>query len=129
MRLSNAYDFMEFWCSLLEISLVSEGQTIDRFCDKIKFCIYDERNGKHHRSHFHALINDKKVASIYLDNFEIDFLSSRIKQSDKKLIIKWVKENKEELMKIRQLESGEYELPFLGYSKNTFRRINENDYI
>ena len=80
------------------------------------FCIFDERNGKHSRPHFHALLNGNKVASIYLDNLEIDFLSSRIKQSDKKHIIEWVETHEEALIEIWQKENGEFEIPFLGYS-------------
>lgn len=76
------YVFVEFWCSMLGISPASEGQ-ICRCNQSLKFCIYDERNAKHSRLHFHALLNNKKVASIYLDTLEVDFLSSRIKQSDK----------------------------------------------
>lgn len=56
------------------------------------------------------------MASIYLDNLEIDFLSSRIKQSDKKHIIEWVETHEEALIEIRQKENGEFEIPFLGYS-------------
>lgn len=111
----NTYDFIEFWCSLLGISPCSEGQ-IFRCNQTLKFCIFDERNSKHSRMHFHALLNGQKVASIYLDNLEIDFLSSRIKQSDKKTIIKWVKEHEKELYQIRQKQNGEFEIPFIGYS-------------
>ena len=53
---------------------------------------------------------------LYLDNLEIDFLSSRIKQSDKKHIIEWVETHEEALIEIRQKENGEFEIPFLGYS-------------
>lgn len=110
------YNFLEFWSQLLGISLASEGQLVCRYNQSLKFYIYDERNGQHNRMHFHALLNNKKVASIFLDNMEVDFLSSRIKQSDKKRIISWVRDNEESLLKIRQMENGEFEIPFLGYS-------------
>lgn len=110
------YEFLEFWSSLLGISLASEGQLIDRYNQSLKFCIYDERNGKHSRLHFHALLNNNKVASIYLDTMEVDFLSSRIKQSDKKRIVSWVKANEKELSEIKQKENGEFDIPFIGYS-------------
>ena len=109
------YEIIEFWCSMLGISPASEGQ-IGRYNQSLKFCIFDERNGKHSRPHFHALLNGNKVASIYLDNLEIDFLSSRIKQSDKKHIMEWVETHEEALIEIRQKENGEFEIPFLGYS-------------
>lgn len=112
---SEQYEFIEFWSSLLGISLSSEGQ-IGRYNQSLKFCIFDERNGKHSRPHFHALLNGNKVASIYLDNLDIDFLSSRIKQSDKKHIIEWVEEHQEALKEIRQTGNGGFEIPFLGYS-------------
>ena len=115
MKPYKQYEFIEFWCYLLGISPASEGQ-IYRYNQSLKFCIYDERNEKHSRPHFHALLNNKKVASIYLDTFEVDFLSSRIKQSNKKQIIDWVKANEEALSEIRQNENGEFEIPFLGYS-------------
>ena len=82
MKPYQKYEIVEFWCALLGIGPASEGQ-IGRYNQSLKFCIFDERNGKHNRSHIHALLNGNKVASIYLDNLEIDFLSSRIKQSDK----------------------------------------------
>lgn len=109
------YEFIVFWSSLLGISPASEGQ-IYRLNQSLKFCIYDERAERHSRLHFHALLNDKKVASIYLDTLEVDFLSPRIKQSDKKRIISWVKDNEKTLSEIRQMENGEFEIPFLGNS-------------
>ena len=115
MRRYEVYEISEFWCSLLGISLASEGQ-IGRYNQSLKFCIFDERNGKHSRPHFHAFLNGDKVASIYLDNLEIDFLSSRIKQSDKKHIIEWVETHEEALMEIRQMENGEFVTPFFGCS-------------
>lgn len=115
MKPYKRYEIIEFWCSMLGISPVSEGQ-IGRYNQSLEFCIFDERNGKHSRPHFHALLNGNKVASIYLDNLEIDFLSSRIKQSDKKHIIEWVETHEEALIEIRQKENGEFEIPFLGYS-------------
>lgn len=109
------YEILEFWCELLGISLASEG-LIHRYSQSLKFCIFDERNGKHNRPHFHAFLNNKKVASIYLDNLEIDFLSSRILKRDKKIIIEWVKAHEEELLRIRQMENGEFVIPFFGYT-------------
>ncbi len=109
------YEILEFWCELLGISLASEG-LVHRYNHSLKFCIFDERNGKHNRLHFHAFLNNKKVASIYLDTLEVDFLSSRIQQSDKRRIIDWVKANEKELLGIRQKENGEFEIPFFGYS-------------
>ena len=116
MNQTEKYNLLEFWSSALGISLASEGQLVCRYNQSLKFYIYDERNGQHNRIHFHALLNNNKVASIFLDNMEVDFLSSRIKQSDKKRIISWVKNNKKELSEIRQMENGEFEIPFLGYS-------------
>lgn len=115
MRPYEKYEAVEFWSSLLGISPASEGQ-IGRYNQSLKFCIYDERDGKHSRLHFHALLNNQKVASIYLDTLEVDFLSSRIKQSDKKQITAWVKAHEKALLEIRQKENGEFEIPFLGYS-------------
>ena len=108
MKPYKRYEIIEFWCSMLGISPASEGQ-IGRYNQSLKFCIFDERNGKHSRPHFHALLNGNKVASIYLDNLEIDFLSSRIKQSDKKHIIEWVETHEEALIEIRQKENGEFD--------------------
>ena len=115
MKASERYNIICFWCSMLGISPASEAQ-IGRYNQSLKFCIFDERNGKHNRLHFHALLNGNKVASIYLDNLEIDFLSSRIKQSEKKQIIDWVKEHEDALIEIRQNENGEFTIPFIGYS-------------
>ena len=115
MKPYEEYETIAFWCSLLGISLASEGQ-IGRCNQSLKFYIFDERNEKHSRPHFHALLNNQKVASIFLDTLEVDFLSSRIKQSDKKQIIDWVKDHENALMEIRQKENGEFEIPFLGYS-------------
>ena len=109
------YEIIEFWCSLLGISPASEGE-IGRCNQSLRFCVFDERNGKHNRPHFHALLNNVKVASIFLDTLEIDYLSSRIKQSDKKKIIEWVNNHKDYLLKIRQNINSDYDIQFLGYS-------------
>lgn len=110
------FEITEFWCKLLGISIISERQLLQRSNQSLKFYIFDERDERHHRAHFHAFLNNQKVASIYLDNLEVDFLSSRIKQSDKKQIIDWVKTHEKALLEIRQKENGEFEIPFLGYS-------------
>ncbi|MBP5349711.1 MAG: DUF4160 domain-containing protein [Clostridia bacterium] len=116
MKPFEKYEFANFWCGVLGISQCSERALLQRFNQTLKFCIYDERNEPHNRLHFHAFLNEQKVASIYLDNLEVDFLSSRIKQSDKKQIIDWVKTHEKALLEIRQKENGEFEIPFLGYS-------------
>lgn len=116
MNIRQKWEALEFWCNVLGISLVSERDLIQRYNSSLKFCIYDERNERHGRLHFHAILNNKKVASIYLDTLEVDFLSSRIKQSDKRIIEEWVKNNKELLLEIHQKENGEFEIPFLGWS-------------
>ena len=81
---------------------------------KLSFYIFNEIQNKHHREHFHAFLNDEKVASIYLDNFEIDYLNSKVKSKDKKEIEFWVQKHIDDLQKIKFDENGKFEIPFLG---------------
>ena len=78
MKPYKRYEIIEFWCSMLGISPASEGQ-IGRYNQSLKFCIFDERNGKHSRPHFHALLNGNKVASIYI-HFVADMKDGDIEQ-------------------------------------------------
>ena len=61
MKPYKRYEIIEFWCSMLGISPASEGQ-IGRYNQSLKFCIFDERSGKHSRPHFHALLNGVQEA-------------------------------------------------------------------
>lgn len=101
-----------FWCDLLGIKIIEQRQLIYRCNSSLKFMIFDERNAQHSRLHFHALINGEKVASVYLDNLEIDFMSSRIKKGDERKIVEWVTSNKDALMEIHQKNDGSFEIPF-----------------
>ena len=58
---------------------IEERQRIARYNSTLSFYIFNEENGRHHREHFHAFLNGEKVASIYLDNFEVDYLNSKAK--------------------------------------------------
>ena len=115
MNIPQTYEARSFWCGLLGIVCLEQRQLIQDYNSTLKFAIFDERNGKHNRLHFHALIDDKKVASVYLDNLEIDFLTSKIKKNDKKKISKWVEKYKDQLIEIYQNEDGTFEIPFINY--------------
>lgn len=70
---------------------IEERQRIARYNSTLSFYIFSEGSGQHHREHFHAFLNGEKVASIYLDNFEVDYLNSKVKSSDKKKMEEWVR--------------------------------------
>lgn len=104
----------QVFCKPFGIIPVEERQRIARVNSKLSFYIFIEIQNKHHREHFHAFLNDEKVASIYLDNFEIDYLNRKVKSKDKKEIEFWVQKHIDDLQKIKFDENGKFEIPFLG---------------
>lgn len=104
----------QMFCKPFGIIPVEKRQRIARVNSKLSFYIFNEIQNKHHREHFHAFLNDEKVASIYLDNFEIDYLNSKVKSKDKKEIEFWVQKHIDDLQKIKFDENGKFEIPFLG---------------
>lgn len=111
-----------FWCPLFGIQSVELRERIAKFNSTLSFAIFHEDNGKHKRPHFHALINNEKVASIYLDTFEIDYLNGKVKQSDKKDIEEWVKKNITVLKEICIGENGRFDIPFNALWRNHYER-------
>lgn len=97
---------------------IEERQQIARYNSTLSFYIFNEENGQHHREHFHACLNGEKVASIYLDNFEVDYLNSKVKSSDKKKIEEWVRNHIDDLQKIKLDEQGKYDIPFIGIKES-----------
>ncbi|WP_407724876.1 DUF4160 domain-containing protein [Ruminococcus sp. JL13D9] len=112
MDLADAFEIRNFWCNLVGIRIIERRELIQRCNSSLKFCIYDEKFGKHDRPHFHAFINNQKVASVFLDTLEVDYLGTQVKKRDKKNIEKWVKDNKKSILEIRQLPDGTFEIPF-----------------
>lgn len=106
---------VKFWCSLVGIELIEIRERIFRFNSTLSFYIYEEDNAQHNRLHFHAKINHEKVASIYLDNLEVDFMSSKIKASDKNTIVGWVERNRQVLQEICKKNSGGFDIPFQSF--------------
>lgn len=111
------YSASSFWGELIGIITIEQRDRLFRCNANLSFYIFNENNGKHSREHFHAFINKEKVASIFLDTFEIDYLNSKIKQSDKHKIVKWVEKNKEVLKKVCISKDGEYTIPFNMFEK------------
>ena len=105
-------DFVKFWCNCSGIQPYETRDRLCRFNSRLSFYIFNEKEGRHNRLHFHAMINNEKVASIFLDNDEIDFMHSRIKSSDKKKIKEWLEKNVEFLRGIHLNENGQFEIPF-----------------
>ena len=119
MEISDNYKIhnpVNFWCQLVGIRPIELRERIVRYNSILSFYIFHEENGKHNRLHFHALINNEKVASIYLDNFEIDYLNGKVKQSDKKNIAEWVENNVDALKKIRERPDGKFDIPFNAFT-------------
>ena len=106
---------VKFWCSLVGIEPIEIRERIFRFNSTLSFYIYEEDNAQHNRLHFHAKINHEKVASIYLDNLEVDFMSSKIKASDKNTIVGWVERNRQVLQEICKKNGGGFEIPFQSF--------------
>lgn len=106
---------VKFWCSLVGIEPIEIRERIFRFNSTLSFYIYEEDNAQHNRLHFHAKINHEKVASIYLDNLEVDFMSSKIKASDKNTIVGWVERNRQVLQEICKKNSGGFDIPFQSF--------------
>lgn len=106
---------VKFWCSLVGIEPIEIRERIFRFNSTLSFYIYEEDNAQHNRMHFHAKINHEKVASIYLDNLEVDFMSSKIKASDKNTIVGWVERNSKALQEICKKNSGGFDIPFQSF--------------
>lgn len=106
---------VKFWCSLVGIEPIEIRERIFRFNSTLSFYIYEEDNAQHNRLHFHAKINHEKVASIYLDNLEVDFMSSKIKASDKNTIVGWVERNSKALQEICKKNSGGFDIPFQSF--------------
>ena len=106
------YKATNVFCASFGIVLVEQRQRIASYKSILKFYIFSEKT-QHNRLHFHAFINDEKVASIYLDNFEVDFFNSKVKKNDQKNILDWVKHNTEHLKKIKLNEDGSFEIPFI----------------
>lgn len=106
---------VKFWCSLVGIGPIEIRERIFRFNSTLSFYIYEEDNAQHNRLHFHAKINHEKVASIYLDNLEVDFMSSKIKASDKNTIVGWVERNRQVLQEICKKNGGGFEIPFQSF--------------
>lgn len=97
---------------------IEERQRIARYNSILSFYIFSEGSGQRHREHFHAFLNGEKVASIYLDNFEVDYLNSKVKSSDKKKIEEWVCNHIDDLRKIKLDEQGKYDIPFIGIKES-----------
>lgn len=93
---------------------IEERQRIARYNSTLSFYIFNEENGRHHRELFHAFLNGENVASIYLDDFEVDYLNSKVKSSDKRKIEEWVRSHIDDLRKIKLDEQGKYDIPFIG---------------
>lgn len=106
---------VKFWCSLVGIEPIEIRERIFRFNSTLSFYIYEEDNAQHNRLHFHAKINHEKVASIYLDNLEVDFMSSKIKASDKNTIVGWVERNRQVLQEICKKNCGGFDIPFQSF--------------
>ena len=106
---------VKFWCSLVGIEPIEIRERIFRVNSTLSFYIYEEDNAQHNRLHFHAKINHEKVASIYLDNLEVDFMSSKIKASDKNTIVGWVERNRQVLQEICKKNSGGFDIPFQSF--------------
>lgn len=106
---------VKFWCSLVGIEPIEIRERIFRFNSRLSFYIFEEDNAQHNRLHFHAKINNEKVASVFLDNFEVDFMSSKIKASDKKTIVGWVERNSKALQEICKKNGGGFEIPFQSF--------------
>ena len=106
---------VKFWCSLVGIEPIEIRERIFRFNSTLSFYIYEEDNAQHNRLHFHAKINHEKVASIYLDNLEVDFMSSKTKASDKNTIVGWVERNSKALQEICKKNSGGFDIPFQSF--------------
>lgn len=119
---NSMHNFTGFWCQLIGIVAVEQRARLGRFNSTLTFYIYQEEHGKHNRMHFHALINNEKVASVYLDNFEIDYLNSKVKQSDKKNIEEWIKKNITVLKEICIGENGRFDIPFNALWRNHYER-------
>lgn len=107
---------VKFWCSLVGIQPIEIRDRLFQYNSSLSFYIYNEDGEKHKRLHFHAKINNEKIATIYLDNFEIDFLNSKIKQSNKKIIKEWVEKNIVALKSIC-INNGKIEIPFHQFVK------------
>lgn len=107
--------WINFWCGLVGIESYEIRDRLWKFNSTLSFYIYNENNEPHHRLHFHAKINNVKVATIYLDTFEVDFMSSKIKASDKKTIVGWVERNSKALQEICEKNGGGFEIPFQSF--------------
>lgn len=97
---------------------IEERQRIARYNSTLSFYIFNEEKGQHYREHFHAFLNGEKVASIYLDNFEVDYLNSKVKSRDKKKIEEWIRTHIDDLRKIKFDEQGKYNIPFIGIKES-----------
>lgn len=104
--------WIDFWCGLVGIQSYEIRDRLWKFNSTLSFYIYNESNKPHHRLHCHAKINNVKVATIYLDTLEVDFLSSKIKKSDEKTIKNWVEKNSKALQEICKKNDGKFEIPF-----------------
>ena len=101
-----------FWSGIVGIIAIEKRELICRYNSTLSFYIFHEDTGKHSREHFHAIINGEKVASIYLDTLEIDYLNSKIKKSDEQKIKNWVNDKHEELRRICVGKDGRFDIPF-----------------
>lgn len=106
---------VSFWCSLVGIEPIEIRERMFRYNSRLSFYIFEEENAKHNRLHFHAKINNEKVASVYLDNLEVDFMNGKIKASDKKIIVEWVERNSVALQAICKKNGGGFEIPFQSF--------------
>lgn len=106
------YQASKFWCDVMGVIKVETRKLMYHYNSTLSFYIYHEKNGKHFRDHLHAKINNQKVATIYLDTYEIDHLCSKVKESYKKKIQEWVKDNEDALRDVCIDENGAYNIPF-----------------
>jgi len=111
------YHASSFWGELIGLISIEQRARLYRYNANLSFYIFLENNGKHQREHFHAIINNEKIASVFFDTFEIDYINSKVKQSDKLRIAEWVKNNEEVLKKVCIGKDGEYIIPFNEFGK------------